>query len=186
MLIPSTVKAKGVVGVDADTSCQQSCTTCERTSDYCRSTICSVVTYCTCVFSCCAILPISMTHQQQPAPTITSKLEVLGALARATELSTFGCHNSSVQLLVDYILDAGSNKQRRRMLLLEHNLLYQLSAAAAKALQLIGQASGLAQATDDTLATTELLCASTRAWIVEVPEAATGVSAATGEYRLQG
>lgn len=61
--------------------------------------------------------------QPTTPPTITSRLEILGGLAHAHELSTFGCHNSSVAMLFDYLEAALGSQQRWRLLLSEHNLL---------------------------------------------------------------
>lgn len=100
---------------------------------------------------------------QQPTPTIGSKLEVLSVLAQSNTLYAFGRQNSNVKLLGDYLeASLGSaSQQRRRMLLREHNLLHRLSAAVGKALQLIAQGPGLAEATDDAICSICMLCSST-------------------------
>lgn len=64
-----------------------------------------------------------------------------------------------------YLEAARSSQQRSRRLFLEHNLLGQMSPAVAKGLQLIGQGTGLAQATDDTLDGVWFLFDTAHIWI---------------------
>lgn len=131
--------------------------------------------------ACRSFLQIST--MQQPTPT-TSRLETLGVLADADDLSAFGCHNSSVDLLVDYLEAARSSQQRWRMLQLEHNLLYQLAAAAAKALQLIGEVSVLDHVADHMLKSIWMLCLETCKCLPGKSTAAAGMSAVSGGWYL--
>lgn len=126
---------------------------------------------------------------QQPTPTICSRLKVLSVLADATELSAFDRRYSSVKMLAEYLDDALSSQQRQHMLLLEHNLLSQLLAAAAKALQLMGQEPGFAEATDDALDSIFSLLLSTSEWITCTQQAvgsAAGMGAIYGEWWRRG
>lgn len=116
----------------------------------------------------------------QQRPTILS-LEVLDVLANADELSVFECHNSSVCRLSGYIEADSSGQQHRRRLLLEHNLLYRLSAAVAKALELIGQGTGLDQATSGVLSSILVLGAYAHEWAHTAEAAGTRMRAADGE-----
>lgn len=125
----------------------------------------------------------------QQTPTISSRLEVLTVLTHADELPAFGCHRSSVQLLAEYLADATSSQQRRRMLLLEHSLLPRLSAAVTNALRLIGQGPGLAETTIHTLESIYLLCIHANDFMVNTHEAAglklqPLLAAVSGEWAL--
>lgn len=55
----------------------------------------------------------SMMHPQQPTVTISSRLQVLGSLADANELSGFGCHHSDVKLLLFFLLAEDLAEEKR-------------------------------------------------------------------------
>lgn len=110
--------------------------------------------------------------------TITSRLEVLNVLAHASELSVFGCKQSTLQELVDYLKAAFSSQHCRHSLLMEHNLLHRLAEALAKALQLIGRGTGLDHVTSDTLESIWLLGNQTCHWIAHTQKEAAGMAAA--------
>lgn len=152
-------------------------------------------------FACCpvsSILPTdSMTHQQQPTATNSSRLQVLSVLANADDLSAFGRHYSSVKLLVDFLnakdLKTADAKEqsawsqtRLHNLLSEHSLLHRLSAAVAKGMQLMGQEPALDEATNATLHIIFLLCIETDRCLVNARKDAAGIAAASGEWFSQG
>lgn len=160
----------------------------------CRTTRLHHSTYCVCVHVAAApflhhFLQIS-TMQQQPIPTITSRLEILSVLAQANDLSSFGHHTSGAKELADYLKPVWSSKRRRRRLLLEQNLLHRLTAAVTRALQLIGQGQNLEQVADDTLQSIALLCGDTVKcihWVcMNDQREAAGMPAVIGEWCWQG
>lgn len=134
------------------------------------------------------IIWMGTSNTMQNAAMITSRLELLSLLANASELSAFGRHLNGIRKLNDCLKAALNSLQHQPKLQLKHNLLQQLSAAVSKALQLIAQGTGVAEASDETLCSISLLCLRTSEWLVHTRQHSSGTSgtdAVPGEWHLQ-